>query len=307
MKRYRILTLIALVVTGALISACSPTPEAELPAGQVAEEQTAEPTEEPTEAPVGEPLPTPAATPAPYQGGGRTLPAIPERPNRLIIKDAELRLLVVDTDVAIDRVTQVVGDVGGYIISSRVWYQEWLGQSYKYATLTVAVPVDQFERAMRRTRDLALQVLDESAAGQDVTDEYVDLQSRLDNLEATRDRIRGFLDQAVNVEEALRVNAELAAVEDQIEQVQGRMNYLFDRAAYSTITVQLEPELPPVPTPSPTWSATQVVREAGHALGSVLRVLLEIVIWLGVVGVPLAGPPLLVAWGIGRAARRRKQ
>jgi len=49
-------------------------------------------------------------------------------------------------------------------------------------------------------------------SGQDVTDEYVDLQSRLGNLEATRDRIRTFLDQAQTVDEALRVNEQLAAV-----------------------------------------------------------------------------------------------
>ena len=43
--------------------------------------------------------------------------------NRLIIKNAEVSILVEDSDVAIDRLTQVVGDVGGYIVSSRVWYQ----------------------------------------------------------------------------------------------------------------------------------------------------------------------------------------
>ncbi|HPD42084.1 MAG TPA: DUF4349 domain-containing protein, partial [Anaerolineae bacterium] len=95
-------------------------------------------------------------------------------------------------------------------------------------------------------------------SGQDVTDEYVDLQSRLGNLEATRDRIRTFLDQAQTVDEALRVNEQLAAVEAQIEQVKGRMVYLRERSAYSTITVQLDPELPSAPevtpVPTPTWS-----------------------------------------------------
>ena len=102
----------------------------------------------------------------------------------------------------------------GYIVSSRVWHDQWQGDSYKYATITLGVPVDQFERAMRRPRGLALRVLDKSAAGQDVMDKYVDLQSRLDNLKATRDRIWEFLAQAQTVEE-------------QIEQMQGRVNNLF--------------------------------------------------------------------------------
>ena len=70
--------------------------------------------------------------------------------------------------------------------------------------------------------------------------EFVDLQSRLHNLTATRDRLRTFLEQAQTVTEALAVNSQLAEIEGQIEQVQGRMNYLTGRVAYSTITVSIE-------------------------------------------------------------------
>jgi hypothetical protein len=241
------------------------------------------------------------------QGGGRGLPAIPQRPNRLIVKDAEMTLVVANTDIAIDRTTQIVADVGGYIISSRVWYQEWLGENHKYASITLAVPVDQFERALRRLRDLAVRVLNEAAAGQDVTDEYVDLESRLGNLEATRDRLRGLMDEARTVQAALEVNEELTAIEEQIELVQGRMNYISDRAAYSTITVQIEPELPPAtPTPVPSWSAAHSFGEASHDLGATLRVLADLVIRFGVAVVPFLAPPLLVAWAIWRRIRRRR-
>jgi hypothetical protein len=171
----------------------------------------------------------------------------------LVIKQAQIRLQVKDTDQAIDRMTQVVSDTGGYIVSNRVWYEQTGGESYKFATYTIAVPVDGFEVALRRLRTLAIKVVDESASGQDVSEEYVDLESRLGNLQATRDRIRGFLDQAQTVEESLRINNELATIEEQIEQVEGRMRWLSSRAAYSTITVQLDPDLPsPTPTPTPT-------------------------------------------------------
>jgi hypothetical protein len=216
---------------------------------------------------------------------------------------AELRLLVGDTDIAIDRLTQIVGDVNGYIISSRVWYESWIGENYKYASVTMGVPVDRFETAMRRLRGVAAQVQDETASGQDVTDEYVDLDSRLDNLKATRDRIREFLDQAESVEESLRINEGLKKVEAEIETVQGRMNYLFDRAAYSTITVQISPELPdaptptltPPPTPTPTpepWRASAVAQDAGQTLVAILRVLAEITIWFSVVFLPFILPPV---------------
>jgi hypothetical protein len=300
--RFILVTLIAFTFLGA---GCAPAPQqatGEPPTQYEPVETDAEAVEVTVVAAV-----TPAPTMAAPQGGGRTLPEIPARPNRLIIKNAELTLRVDDTDTAIDRATQVVADTGGYIISSRVWYQDVRDESYKYATITIGVPVDQFERAMQRLRDIAVQVVDESASGQDVTDEYVDLQSRLDNLEATRDRIREFLEQTQNVEEALRVNEELAAVEEQIEQVQGRMNYLFDRAAYSTITIQLQPDIAPIPTPTPEpgWSPATTVRSAGETLGSILQALAELAIWLGVVVLPLLLPPALIVWAIGRRVVRR--
>ena len=59
----------------------------------------------------------------------------------MIIKNADVKLLVADTDVAIDRTTQLVGDLGGYIISSRVWVQPYFEFNLKYATLTIGLPV----------------------------------------------------------------------------------------------------------------------------------------------------------------------
>ncbi|HOU13554.1 MAG TPA: DUF4349 domain-containing protein [Anaerolineae bacterium] len=295
MKRNFWLSLIVLFVV--LFSACAvPTPTTVVQK-TVAVEKVVEKTVEIAATAV--PMPTPLPTLA----GGNVLPVVAApRANRMIVKNADLLLTVQNTDVAIDRLTQVVGDVGGYIISSRVWYQPWLDKEYKYASLTLGVPVDQFETAMRRLRDLALTVDDERAGGQDVTDEYVDLQSRLRNLEATRDRIRTFLDQAQNVEEALKVNTELKSVEAEIEAVQGRMNYLFDRSSFSTITVQLSPQLPdlpPAPTPTPTpspepWSASHVAKDASATLTTIWRALAELAIWFGIVVLPLVLPPVAV-------------
>ncbi len=213
----------------------------------------------------------------------------PQTTQRLIIKDATLDLEVEDTDRAIDGVTQAAGDMQGYIISQRVWYD---GEA-KFATITLAVPVQAFENALRRLRGLATRVVNESASGEDVTDQYVDLQSRLRNLEATRDRVRSFLDQATSVEEALEVNRQLSEIEDEIEQVQGRINYLRDRAAFSTITVNLSPILPtptptatPTPTPTPTpeaWRPGETAKEATNVLVEIVQYLVEMLIWLVIV------------------------
>ena len=232
--------------------------------------------------------------------------------NRKIIKNADMRLLVRDTDVAIDRSTQIITDLGGYIVSSRTWYQDYYGNNLKYATITIGIPVDQFERALQRFRDLAIRVQDENASGEDVTDQYVDLQSELQNLEATRARIQEFLKDAKTVDEALRINQELSNIESQIEQIKGRMNYLADRAAFSTITVNFEPEFPILtPTPTPTitptftprptstpvpWKPGETFHDAKNTVVSAYQGLINFAIWLFVVVIPVLLPFALIIW-----------
>jgi hypothetical protein len=179
---------------------------------------------------------------------------------------------------------------------------------FRFATLTIGVPVDDFERALRRLREVGLRVLDESLTGQDVTDGYVDLNSQLENLKATQDRIRTFLDRAETAEEALMVNQQLSQVEAQIAQIEGRMNYLFDCAAYSTISVTLEPELPELgPTPTPTtWSPGATASQASSTLMDILRDLVDIGIWFAIVVLPLVGIPVILIYVIIRLARQRK-
>ncbi len=231
--------------------------------------------------------------------------------SHMIVKNADIKLLVEDTDLAIDRSTQAVGDLGGYIISSRAWYQQWVdGENYKYATITIGVPVDQFEHTLTRLRGLAVQVLDETDSGEDVTNQYVDLQSQLTNLEATRERIKSFLDQATSVDEALRVNQELANVEGQIEQIKGQMNYLHDRSAYSTITINFEPKLPDLATPTPTpnlWNPGETFKDASKSVTHAYQGIVDFLIWFFVVIIPILAPPALIVWGIWKLLTRKSK
>lgn len=233
------------------------------------------------------------------------------RTTHLIIKSGEMRLLVKDSNQAIDRLTQIVGDTDGYIVSSRVWNQpHYDGKNYKYATVTMAVPVTQFERALNRLRSISLEVLDENASGEDVTDQYVDLQSQLTSLEATRDRIKSFLDQAQNVDEALRINQQLSEIERQIEEVKGRINYLQDRSAYSTITVTIEPLLPvlePLPAPMPKpWEPGDTLKGAIEILTRAYQNIVDLLIWFFVVFVPIFGPPVLIVWLVVKLVFRKR-
>jgi len=258
------------------------------------------------------PLPTAAAYEIANPSGDLT---VIERSNRMIVKNGDMRLTVKDTDVAIDRTTQIIGDAGGYIVSSRVWYQDYYGNNLKYATVTLGIPVQEFEKVLSKLRGLAIKVEDETAAGDDVTDQYVDLQSQLTNLEATRARIQEFLKDAKTVDEALRINQELSNIEGQIEQIKGQMNYLNDRSAFSTITLNLEPEFPvltptPTVTPRPTatpmpWNPGQTFGQARSTITVVYQGIGNFLIWLAVVILPLVLPLALISWVVWKLMNRK--
>jgi hypothetical protein len=258
------------------------------------------------------PMPTAAAYEISNHAGDLT---VIERSNRMIVKNGDMRLTVKDTDVAIDRTTQIIGDAGGYIVSSRVWYQDYYGNNLKYATVTLGVPVQEFEKVLSKLRGLAIKVVDETAAGDDVTDQYVDLQSQLTNLEATRARIQEFLKDAKTVDEALRINQELSNIEGQIEQIKGQMNYLNDRSSFSTITLNLEPEFPvltptPTITPRPTatpipWNPGQTFGQARSTITVVYQGIGNFLIWLAVVVLPLVLPLALIIWVVWKLMNRK--
>lgn len=221
--------------------------------------------------------------------------------NRLIIKNAELHLTVEDTDTAIDRAQGIVVDFGGYIVSNRTW----LSSDYKYATLNIGVPSENFEDMLRRLKGISLSVTNETISGQDVSDQYVDLQSRLRNLEATADRIRELLQAATDVDKALEISDRLSEVESEIEQIKGRMNYLQERAAFSTITLEIAPDIPPFePASRPRWNPGETFQEALEAAIELSQGLIDALIWLVVVGIPCLIPIGILFW-IGRLLYRR--
>ena len=303
------LTLIALVAI--LLSACGAAATKTPPYVESAPAATQAPAAEQSVA-GGAPLALPTAGAALDKGiqpGGAN--AANAFDARMIVKNADIKLEVADTDIAIDRTTQLVGDLGGYIISSRVWVQAYYKFNLKYATLTIGLPVDQFERALTRLRALSVKVLDETASGEDVTNQFVDLQSQLTNLEATRERIKSFLDNATTVDEALRINQQLSDIEKQIEQIKGQMNYLQNRSAFSTITINFEPQLPeivstPTPTPTPSvWNPGKTFTSATKTVTSAYQGILEFLIWFFVVIVPILAPPFLIVWGLWKLLRRK--
>lgn len=205
--------------------------------------------------------------------------------DRKIVKNATIRLEAEDVFTVHNRISMLSNTYGGYVVNSRTWYDN---DDYPHALYSFAVPVESFEEAVQDVRKEG-KVLDEQTSGKDVTDQYVDLEARITNLEATATRIRSFLDDARTVEEALSVNQRLSQVEEQLERLKGQRNALEQRTSFSTITVEIEPVIPEQTTVEETteWSPAETFADATEVLMAIVQRGVDAGIWFGVLGLPV--------------------
>ncbi|WP_322487175.1 DUF4349 domain-containing protein [Chloroflexus sp.] len=213
---------------------------------------------------------------------------------RMVILNANLVIEVASVDQAEAKLRDAVDRVGGYILRVSTTGEGDQKMSY----VSFRVPFEQFERVLADVEGVASRVISRTVDGEDVTEQYVDLASRLRNLEATHARLTALLERAGTLDETLRLNQEISAVQGQIEQVKGRMRYLEQNTNYSTITVELRP-IPPVPTPEPPkdgWDPGKVLREQVTLLLTFVQNILNFLIVLGVWLPVWIIPVLLLVW-----------
>lgn len=231
--------------------------------------------------------------------------AAPPAGERLVIKNAELSLVVPDPLQSMDAIARLAERMGGFVVSSNV-YQRTLsdGTEAPQANITVRVPVDRFQEALDQIKSGAGRVEREVISGQDVTQQYTDLQSRLRNLEAAEQQLQEIMDQAYKVDDVLQVYNQLVQVREQIEVIKGQMQYYEQSAAFSAISVELIPDRAVQPIQIGGWEPVGVAKEAIEALVHAYQKLVTRVIWLVLYVLPASLPYLLVLWVLYRLGKR---
>ena len=229
---------------------------------------------------------------------------------RMVIQTVELRLIVKDTQASLEAVQSLTGELGGYVASSRTWHTE----EQLSASLTLRVPADQLNTALEKLRALALEVDSENISGEDVTQEYVDLEARLRNEEAYEKELLALLtetrERTSRAEDILAVYERLTEVRGRIEQIKGRMQYLENMSAMATITVELIPSELMQPITVAGWHPTGTARSAIRALINAFQFFVDAAIWIVLFGLPvliIIAVPFVVLWYIIRWLRRRKR
>ena len=227
-----------------------------------------------------------------------------ESDNRMIIRSANISMIVSDTSSAIEKITRTAEGAGGYVSDSRVWREGELLRG----TMTLRVPATHLTSTLAAIRKEGVRVQSESISSQEVTQEYVDLDAQLRNLEATEQELRNLMtlvrERARKASEVLEMHQQLQSIRGQIEHTKGRMRYLSEMSAFASVALDLIPDAIAQPVVQPGWQPLVVAKDAGRALVSLLQSIANVMIWLGIYLLPLVALLLMIALAARRAAAR---
>ena len=198
---------------------------------------------------------------------------------RIVIKNADLAIVVSDVEGRMKNIQIMAEQMGGFVVSSNL-YQSFTSDYIEVpeAQIVIRVPSDQLEKAMDQIKKDTIEVQTENISGQDVTAEYVDLQSRLKNLEAAEAQLDEILKKATETEDVVNVFNQLVYYREQIELVKGQIKYYEEAAALSAISVRIIAEETIQPVVIGTWEPKGVALEAVQNLIDFLKGFTEFLI-----------------------------
>jgi len=154
-------------------------------------------------------------------------------PSRMIIVEGYVKIRVEKGYVerAAEKVASIAISLGGYIAQMNLYEDR--------AYIVLKVPSEKFEDAIKIVREVG-EVIEVSTSASDVTEEYVDLNARLNALKRVEERLLALLNKAQTVEEILKVEDYLRNVRVEIERIEAQLKYLERRVEYSTVRVEIE-------------------------------------------------------------------
>lgn len=230
--------------------------------------------------------------------------------DRMIVRTGSLAIVVEDTEETLEAIERLASELGGYVSDLQSWRQD----DQMAATVTVRILAASFDQARERIKELAIEVESENASGQDVTEEYVDLEARLNNLEVAEGELLELLASAQethkDAESILAIYNEITNVRMQIEQIKGRMQYLESASELATLTITVTPEEIEEPVVEPGWEPLRQARDALRTLVNALKGLSTVMIWVVLFFLPLAAIlllPLILVWLVWYLRRRRRR
>ena len=227
--------------------------------------------------------------------------------DRLVIMNASLSIVVDDPASTVGAITQFTKGMGGFVVSLNT-YETYYGPESKpaqQANLTIRVPSEKLDEAMRQIKGMAVEVKSENMSGQDVTAEYTDLKSRLKNLEAAEKQLQSIMEEATKTEDVLAVYNQLVYTREQIEVIKGQMKYYEESATFSAITLDIIPNIVTQPIEVGGWHPEGAAKQAIEDTVRFLQNMTDSLIYFSIARLPFLVIVGVPAFLIGRVVWKR--
>lgn len=210
-------------------------------------------------------------------------------PERIVIKNASMTIVVEDPSLSVDKIGQMAEEMGGFVVSADLNQSEtYSGQQVPRGMIVIRVPAERLNEALDTISSESNQKpIRQNLTSQDVTSDYVDLQSRLRNEQAAEAQLLQFMEQTTRTEDALNVHSQLTQVRERIEVLQGQIKYYDESAALSSITTELLVDEAVQPVTIGQWELGSVAKSALKALLNTLKFLGNTLIWIAIYILPV--------------------
>lgn len=202
--------------------------------------------------------------------------------NRLVIKESYLSLLVENVLSVQKQIIKKAEGLGGYMVNSNLDNP----QEQASATVIVRIPSEKLEQALEYFRSLSVKVISENLQGQDVSDQYVDIEAKLQTLYKTKAKFEEIMEKATQIADILNIQREIINLQSQIDSFKGQKQYLEQSAKLAKLTVYLSTDELALPyAPSEAWRPKVIFKQAVRSLIGNLRRLGTVLIWVAVYSV----------------------
>ncbi len=253
----------------------------------------------------GASIPAPAAHNAASSSNQQKIPG---RPQQYLIKTLNITMEVKDTQRVANDLQSWISSTDPLSTAQNINYEQVSDNLYN-VSMAFSVQASLFPRIESYLNKYPIQhngrLLNTSMSTQDVSSDYVDTQSRLNNLRGEQQRLLTLLSHASALGDVLSIDQRLTDVEGQIEQIEAHLNSLNGQITFYNISISLQPSQAAL-TPSTGWSVSTIWQNALSAAIAFAQVLATVFIWLVVFSVYII-PLALIVWFVRRWRRAQEQ
>jgi len=227
--------------------------------------------------------------------------------DRKIIKEGSANIETKDFERSMAAIDQMIAQSGGFVEQKNVRGSSYNADDLRHATIVFRVPAQQFETIMENMGSVGV-VTQSSTSGTDITDQYLDYETRLRNLKVQEDTLLDILSRADKLEDVITLESRISEVRYEIESIENQLKNYDRLVQYSRITVELAEVVETTPV-------TPVARTLGGRMGHAFQAAIDafvadmenFVVWLVYNWIPLALVLVLGVVIIIFVKRRRKK